>query len=67
MTEFKTICIAGASGLVGANLTKAALERGYRVRGESNALFEMLDADLNVTATLHTADFKAVWDAQQQA
>ncbi len=39
----------------------------YSVRGESNALFEMLDADLNVTATLHTADFKAVWDAQQQA
>ena len=39
----------------------------YSVRGESDALFEMLDADLNVTATLHTADFKAVWDAQQQA
>ena len=39
----------------------------YSVRGESNALFEMLDADLNVTATLHTADFKAVWDAQQQS
>ena len=38
----------------------------YSVRGESDALFEMLDADLNVTATLHTADFKAVWDAQQQ-
>ncbi len=33
MTESKTICIAGASGLVGANLTKAALERGYWVRG----------------------------------
>ena len=39
----------------------------YSVRGESDALFEMLDANLNVTATLHTADFKAVWDAQQQA
>ena len=39
----------------------------YSVRGESDALFDMLDADLNVTATLHTADFKAVWDAQQQA
>ena len=39
----------------------------YSVRGESDALFEMLDADMNVTATLHTADFKAVWDAQQQA
>ena len=33
MTEPRTICIAGASGLVGANLTKAVLERGYRVRG----------------------------------
>ena len=32
----------------------------YSVRGESDALFDMLDADLNVTATLHTADFKAV-------
>ena len=39
----------------------------YSVRGESDALFDMLDADMNVTATLHTADFKAVWDAQQQA
>ena len=29
----KTICIAGASGLVGANLTKHALACGYRVRG----------------------------------
>ena len=27
-------------------------------RGESDALFDMLDTDLNVTATLHTADFK---------
>ena len=39
----------------------------YSVRGESDALFDMLDADLNVTATLHTADFKAILDAQQQA
>ncbi len=39
----------------------------YSVRGESDALFDMLDADLNVTATLRTADFKAVLDAQQQA
>ena len=39
----------------------------YSVRGESDALFDMLDADLNVTATLHTADFKAVLDTQQQA
>lgn len=29
----KTICVAGASGLVGANITKAALARGYRVNG----------------------------------
>ncbi len=39
----------------------------YSVRGESDALFDMLDADLNVTATLHTADFKALLGAQQQA
>ena len=39
----------------------------YSVRGETDALFDMLDANLNVVATLHTADFKAVFDAQQQA
>ena len=36
----------------------------YSVRGETDALFDMLDANLNVAATLHTADFKAVLDAQ---
>jgi hypothetical protein len=39
----------------------------YSVRGDTDALFDMLDANLNVVATLHTADFKAVLDAQQQA
>lgn len=39
----------------------------YSVRGETNALFDMLDADLNVVGTLRTADFKAAFDAQQQA
>lgn len=29
----KTICVVGASGLVGSNIVKAALERGYTVRG----------------------------------
>ncbi|MEM7056373.1 MAG: NAD-dependent epimerase/dehydratase family protein [Pseudomonadota bacterium] len=29
----KTICVAGASGLVGANITRAALARGYAVNG----------------------------------
>lgn len=33
MTESKTVCVAGASGLVGANITKAALARGYAVKG----------------------------------
>ena len=28
-----TLCIVGASGLVGANITRAALARGYRVKG----------------------------------
>lgn len=32
MTE-KTICVAGASGLVGSNIVKAALAKGYRVNG----------------------------------
>ncbi len=39
----------------------------YSVRGETDALFEMLDVKLNATATLHTADFKAIFDAQQQS
>jgi hypothetical protein len=39
----------------------------YSVRGETDALFDMLDADLNVVGTLRTGDFKAALDAQQQA
>jgi len=38
----------------------------YSVRGETDALFDTLDPKLNVMATLHTADFKAAFDAQQQ-
>ena len=38
----------------------------YSVRGETDALFDMLDANLNAVAALHTADFKAVLEAQQQ-
>ncbi|MEM7098610.1 MAG: NAD-dependent epimerase/dehydratase family protein [Pseudomonadota bacterium] len=33
MTTNKTVCVAGASGLVGANLTKKALSLGYNVNG----------------------------------
>lgn len=29
----KTVCVVGASGLVGSNIVKAALARGYTVRG----------------------------------
>lgn len=29
----KSICVAGASGLVGSHIVRAALERGYRVNG----------------------------------
>jgi hypothetical protein len=39
----------------------------YTVRGKTDALFDLLDADLNVVATLRTGDFKAAFDAQQQA
>lgn len=31
--EKKTLCVAGASGLVGSNITRAALLKGYRVKG----------------------------------
>ena len=33
MSKGKTICVVGASGLVGANIVKEALARGYRVNG----------------------------------
>ena len=33
MTQPKTIAIAGASGLVGSNIVRAAVERGYGVNG----------------------------------
>jgi len=33
MTAKKTICVAGASGLVGSNIVRAGLERGYAVNG----------------------------------
>jgi len=33
MTSGKTICVVGASGLVGSNIVRAALERGYTVNG----------------------------------
>lgn len=39
----------------------------YSVRGETDALFDMLDADLHVVATLRTRDFKAAFDAQKRA
>ncbi|SVB18009.1 uncharacterized protein METZ01_LOCUS170863, partial [marine metagenome] len=29
----KPLCIVGASGLVGSNIVKAALDRGYNVHG----------------------------------
>ncbi|WP_319569175.1 NAD-dependent epimerase/dehydratase family protein [Cohaesibacter marisflavi] len=33
MNNPKTLCVAGASGLVGSNIVKAALAKGYRVNG----------------------------------
>lgn len=33
MTTEKTICVVGASGLVGSNIVKAALGKGYNVQG----------------------------------
>jgi hypothetical protein len=37
----------------------------YSVRGDSDTLFDMLDANLNAVATLRTSDFKAIFDAQK--
>ena len=39
----------------------------FNVRGTTDALFDLLDVDLNVVATLRTGDFKAAFDAQKQA
>jgi hypothetical protein len=38
----------------------------YSVRGENDALFDVLDDDLKVVGTLRTSDFKAAFEAQQQ-
>ncbi len=38
----------------------------YSVRGETDALFDVLDDDFKVLATLRTQDFKAALDAQKQ-
>ena len=32
-TSDKTLCVVGASGLVGSNIVKAGLDRGYTVHG----------------------------------
>lgn len=37
----------------------------YSVRGETDALFDVLDDDFKVQATLRTSDFKAAFDAQK--
>jgi hypothetical protein len=39
----------------------------YSVRGENDALFDVLDDDLKVVGTLRTGDFKAAFEAQQQS
>ncbi len=38
----------------------------YSVRGETDALFDVLDDELRVQGTLRTQDFKAAFDAQSQ-
>lgn len=37
----------------------------YSVRGNTAALFDMVDRDFNVTATQMVGDYKAAWDAQR--
>jgi hypothetical protein len=38
----------------------------YSVRGETDALFDVLDDDLKVLGTLRTQDFKAALEEQNQ-
>ncbi len=59
----KTLCIVGASGLVGSNIVKAALDRGYTVRGtlrDANAAdkapYLMALPGAAERLTLHSAD-----------
>ena len=37
----------------------------YSVRGDTPALFEMVDRELNAVAKLTVGDYKAAWDAQR--
>ena len=39
----------------------------YSVRGDGDALFDVLNDDMSVAATLRTSDFKAVLDEQKSA
>ena len=39
----------------------------YIVRGDNDALFDVLNDDMSVAATLRTSDFKAVLEEQKQA
>lgn len=63
MASPTTLCVAGASGLVGSNIVKAALEKGYRVNGtlrdhtaptKAPYLMRLPNADGNLT--LSSAD-----------
>ena len=63
MTDQLTICVAGASGLVGSNVVKAALARGHRVKGTLRDATDTAKTDplmdlpgARERLTLHSAD-----------
>lgn len=68
----KTICVAGASGLVGTNIVKAALEQGYTVRGTlrdkdapDKAPYLMALPGASERLSLHSADMTNEKDFDQ--
>jgi len=64
-----TLCVVGASGLVGSNIVKTALDRGYRIRGTmrdkdapSKAPYLMALPGASKRLTLASADMANIGD-----
>ena len=56
----KTVLVTGAAGFIGSNLTKALLEKGYRVAGVDNFddTYDLRFKELNIAPFQDNANFK---------